>query len=159
MNAWLESVDEVCEENFMDVIKGLQVIYKLKNSYYSAGATSLTDPKVKDSDRNNSNINGLTVLFSHRLPSASVHSKKGSSEDCDDDDRLEEEEEEEEEDGNDSDDGEGRMQCTTASITSDGTSLTKLTGRYCKVILRVKISRVSITCFYHRFGKQFLSFL
>ena len=146
MNAWLESVDEVCEENFMDVIKGLQVIYKLKNSYYSAGATSLTDPKVKDSDRNNSNINGLTVLFSHRLPSASVHSKKGSSEDCDDDDRLEEEEEDEE-DGNDSDEGEGRMQCTTESIASDGTSLTKLTGRYCKVILRVKIKT------------EFLSFL
>ena len=139
MNAWLESVDEVCEENFIDVIKGLQVICKLKNSYYSAGATSLTDPKVKDSDRNNSNINGLTVLFSHRLPSASVHAKKGSSEDCDDDDRLEEE------DGNDSDDGEGRMQCTTESIASDGISLTKLTGRYCKVILTSKDKQ----SFYH----------
>lgn len=113
MIAWLDSLDDVDEDNYFDVIKGLQVIYKLKKTFYQAGATSLTGPRAKDFERNSSDVDGLVVLLSNRSPSSSAGS------DNDDVERLDE-------DGNASDD-ESDLKSTTDTIASD-MSLTNLMG-------------------------------
>lgn len=112
MIAWLKSLDDVDEDNYFDVIKGLQVICKLKKTFYQTGATSLTGPRAKDFERNSSDVDGLVVLFSNRRLQSSSTSN-------DDDERLDE-------DGNASDD-ESDLKSTTETIASD-ISLTNLMG-------------------------------
>ena len=118
MIAWLDSLSDVDDDNYLDVIKGLQVICKLKKSFYRSGETSLTGPRVKDSDRTSTDVDGVTVLFSNRSLSSSTNDVV-----VDDDD------------GNASDE-EGDSMSTTAATTEtvagDLTSLSSLMGMYCE---------------------------